>query len=90
MNTITPSEAAQKAAQHLGSIAALARALGLSDPTVHQWTTGVRRVPAERCPEIEAITNGAVRAEELRPDVPWHVIRGKPSKQVAACLNGDR
>ena len=36
------------------------------------------------CIRIEAATNGKVRAEDLRPDVPWHVIRGKPSKQAAA------
>jgi len=27
------------------------------------------------CIRIEAATKGAVRAEDLRPDVPWHVIR---------------
>ncbi len=25
---------------------------------------------------IERETNGAVRCEDLRPDVPWHVLRG--------------
>lgn len=29
------------------------------------------------CIRIEAATDGKVRAEDLRPDVPWHVIRGK-------------
>ena len=29
------------------------------------------------CIRIEAATDGRVRAEDLRPDVPWHVIRGK-------------
>lgn len=28
------------------------------------------------CIRIEAATEGKVRAEDLRPDVPWHVIRG--------------
>lgn len=28
------------------------------------------------CIRIEAATDGKVRAEDLRPDVPWHVIRG--------------
>jgi DNA-binding transcriptional regulator YdaS (Cro superfamily) len=29
------------------------------------------------CIRIEAASNGEVKAEDLRPDVPWHVIRGK-------------
>lgn len=28
------------------------------------------------CIRIEAASHGAVRVEELRPDVPWDVIRG--------------
>lgn len=39
--------------------------------TVYQWTQS--RVPAEYCPDIEAITG--VRCEELRPDVNWAVLR---------------
>jgi DNA-binding transcriptional regulator YdaS (Cro superfamily) len=42
---------------------------------VNQWANGVRRVPAEHCPRIERITGGAVRCEDLRPDVEWSVLR---------------
>jgi DNA-binding transcriptional regulator YdaS (Cro superfamily) len=31
------------------------------------------KVPAEHCPAIERATG--VRCEELRPDVPWEVLR---------------
>ena len=41
--------------------------------TVYQWTRS--RVPAEYCPDIEALTG--VRCEELRPDVNWSVLREK-------------
>lgn len=61
----------------VGGITTLARQIDVSVPTVHQWITGVRRVPTERAIRIEAATEGKVRAEDLRPDVPWHVIRGK-------------
>jgi DNA-binding transcriptional regulator YdaS (Cro superfamily) len=27
------------------------------------------------CIRIEAASDGAIKAEDLRPDVPWHVIR---------------
>ena len=52
-----------------------ARAVGLSEVIVSQWKTGARQVPAERCPAIERATNGAVRCEDLRPDVDWAYLR---------------
>lgn len=64
----------------------MARLLGVTPSTVNQWTTGYRPVPAERCPEIEKLTQGAVRCEELRPDVDWAYLRGtmtKYERQVA-------
>lgn len=39
--------------------------------TIYQWK--LNRVPADYCPDIEAITG--VRCEELRPDVNWSVLR---------------
>lgn len=62
-----------------GRASALAAQLGLRDPTsavlIYQWANGRRQVPAERCPAIERATAGAVRCEELRPDVQWAVLR---------------
>lgn len=70
----------------LGGVAASVRALGLNGhATIYQWRK--TQVPAERCPSIEEATGGAVRCEDLRPDVRWDVLRGKPaptpSDQVA-------
>ena len=53
----------------------LAHAIGVSPVIISQWKTGARQVPAERCPAIERATNGAVRCEELRPDVDWAYLR---------------
>lgn len=53
-----------------------AEALKVPPPLVSQWRTGERRVPAERCPDIEKITDGAVTCEELRDDIDWAVLRG--------------
>ncbi len=50
---------------------------------VSQWASGVKAVPAERCPEIERATGGAVTCEELRPDIAWDVLR-KPEPAKAA------
>jgi transcription antitermination factor NusA-like protein len=47
-----------------------------SHRTVNQWSR--TRVPAEYCPDIEAITG--VRCEQLRPDVNWSVLRKAPAK----------
>lgn len=54
----------------------LARAVGVAPAVVSQWKNGVRRVPSGRCPAIERATNGAVRCEDLRPDVDWAYLRG--------------
>lgn len=64
-----------RAADLLEGQADLARAMQIKPSTVNQWIKGVRPVPAERCPQIERLTNGAVRCEELRPDVDWAYLR---------------
>lgn len=46
----------------------------LSPQAVHKWIA--TRVPADRCPAIERATGGAVRCEDLRPDVDWAYLRG--------------
>jgi len=66
----------ERAIAAAGGITKLASALGLkSHAVIHQWR--LNRVPAERCPDIEKLTAGAVRCEELRPDVAWEVLREK-------------
>jgi len=62
----------------------LARQLGVVTVVVSQWTSGVRQVPAERCPAIERATAGQVRCEDLRPDVDWAVLRCVCSDQQPA------
>ena len=53
----------------------MARILDVKPPTVNQWISGERPIPAEQCPAIERATNGQVKCEELRPDVDWAVLR---------------
>lgn len=47
----------------------LARALGVTQGAVHQWSAGLTRIPLERAIDIERHTAGAVTCEELRPDL---------------------
>lgn len=67
-----------------GSINKLAVLLGVSKGAVWQWSLPGRQVPAEHCPAIERITSGAVRCEELRPDVDWAYLRNATPEAGAA------
>ena len=73
-----------RAAEIVGSQVALAALLGVTKAAVSQWKDTGRRVPLEHCPAIERATNGAVRCEELRPDVPWSVLREQIAPEPAA------
>lgn len=77
MSELTSAEvAARKAIQILGGPVRAALVLKLkggSHQTIQSWLKN--RVPAEHCPGIELATAGAVRCEDLRPDVPWGVLR---------------
>jgi len=46
-----------------------AELLGVSVPAVYHWCSGRRKIGAERAIQIEAVTNGALRREQLRPDL---------------------
>jgi DNA-binding transcriptional regulator YdaS (Cro superfamily) len=65
-----------------GAGAELARYLKVNHVMVSQWRYGIKQVPAERCPDIEAATQGEVTCEELRSDVSWAVLRNS-----CACSN---
>lgn len=58
----------------------IARLFGISVQAVSKWVK--KQVPAERCPEIEKATNGAVTCEDLRPDVDWAYLR-RPAETAA-------
>jgi DNA-binding transcriptional regulator YdaS (Cro superfamily) len=86
-----------RAATALGSQHALACAAGVTDSCVWQWRLR-RPVPLDRCIQIEAATRRVagerqdptlvVCCEDLRPDVPWRVLRENPFRrdQVDAAL----
>lgn len=63
------SDPIRKAIDEVGSMAALARHLGITKGAVHQWTAPGRKVPPEHCIAIERATDGKVTRYELRPDV---------------------
>jgi DNA-binding transcriptional regulator YdaS (Cro superfamily) len=70
----------KRAAQIIGSQKELARRLGVSKGAVSQWADG--SVPLDRCIPIERLTSGAVRCEDLRPDVDWGYLRATDCQVV--------
>jgi DNA-binding transcriptional regulator YdaS (Cro superfamily) len=66
-----------------GKAARMAEHFKVSDQTVSFWRKGERdgrpiKFPADFCPECERLTRekgDPVTCEELRPDVPWEVLR---------------
>ena len=69
MNAIT------RAIEHFGSQEKLAKALGVSQGAVSQYATGQKRPSAEVAIRLEEITQGHFKADDLRPDINWDVIR---------------
>ena len=57
-----------RAIEIAGGLGCLAVLLGVKSPSVHEWKTGKRSIPIERCVQIERATNGAVTRKDLRPD----------------------
>jgi DNA-binding transcriptional regulator YdaS (Cro superfamily) len=48
---------------------ALAKAVGVTQGTVHQWVKGILPISAQRAADIERATGGLVTRIELRPDI---------------------
>lgn len=66
-------------------VSALASAIGVSANAPSMWKTR-GNVPAEHCPAIERATG--VRCEDLRPDVPWEVLREQTAEATAGASHG--
>jgi len=49
---------------------------GVRQSHVWTWLNRDKKVPPEFCPDIESVTNGVIRCEDLCPDVDWSVLRG--------------
>ena len=81
------AEAANEASRLLGSQVEMARLLQVTAPTVNQWCSGERAVPAKRAVQIEALTGGVVNRADLCPSFPWGQIASasiEASQQSAA------
>lgn len=59
----------------------LARAIGVSPQAINEWAKGGKKIPIERCAQIEKQTAQAVCCEDLRPDKKdfWEYMRSPSS-----------
>ncbi len=71
----------------LKTVSALARKLGVTRAAVEQWKDEGRRVPPKHCPEIEKLSNGEVRCEELNSEVDWQYVRSTGHLPTEAEVN---
>lgn len=78
---MTDKKPIELAADAVGGAVKLADLLGVSIQALSNWKTR-DSVPADRCPDIEAITG--IRCELLRPDVNWTVLRKRPAVRPVA------
>lgn len=60
----------EKLVEHFGSQQATAIALGVKQGTVSGWVRGLHGCAAEVAMRAEIITNGAIKARDLRPSIP--------------------
>lgn len=56
-----------------------AKLLGIASPTVSQWLSGIKRMPAKYAPKIEAASG--VRCEDLCPGVKFN--RDKKGRAIS-------
>lgn len=76
----TPHEALREAVNVVGSQAAMARLLGISQPSVWKWLDRSKQLPAEYVRAVEAATG--IPKEQLRPDL---YDPGIPGADSSAC-----
>jgi len=65
----------KQAIDDAGGVSTIASHFGISPVSVYEWITR-GCVPADKCPEIEKLTAGAVRCEQLNDKVDWAFLRG--------------
>jgi DNA-binding transcriptional regulator YdaS (Cro superfamily) len=80
MHNLPLETALDRAVAAMGTVAALAAEINVAASLPSMWRKRAQ-VPAKHCPAIERATGGAVRCEDLRPDIEWGVLRA-PAVEV--------
>lgn len=74
MEKTTSRLALERAIGDYPTLSAFAAALGVRYQVVQQWLAN--GVPAEYCPEIEKLSMGKSRCEDLNDRIDWAFVRG--------------
>lgn len=69
MPRMGPMDKIAEVIQTAGGVSALAKALGVQPPTVHQWKTGDRKVSPRLALAIARNWPDLVSVHDLRPDI---------------------
>lgn len=69
----------RRAFDALGGTKEAARRMGVVYVSAHQWANGICELPILRAIQLEQLTNGQVRADQMRPDAAdaMAYLRGK-------------
>lgn len=62
-------EAMQKALDYFGSLYKMGKAIGATQTACYKWAHHKARLSAEWAVLIERASDGAIKREELRPDI---------------------
>lgn len=65
----------QRAAEQLGSVIKLSHALGISETAVYKWMRGSGYPSVYNCILIEKVTDGKVKAKDIRPEIDWEKVK---------------
>lgn len=79
--------ALDRAAAELGSLSALASAIGVAQSTPSMWKAR-GNVPSEYCLAIERATDGKVTRADLRPDDYWRIWPDLPAPTAQEVAHG--
>lgn len=71
------------AMRRAGGVALVAAHFEINPVSVYEWIKR-DRVPADKCPEIEKLSGGAVKCEEMNSEVDWQFVRtARQAKRIA-------
>lgn len=67
---ITMNEALKRVLETVGSQKRLGELVGYSQASVYKWLYHIQKIPPEIVPSLVSLSDGEVKAHELRPDLP--------------------
>ena len=70
-NRMQKNIAMQKAVLLFGGVVKLSEKMNVQQSTISKWLHSKLPVPIKHAVKIEELTNGKIKAKDLRPDLKW-------------------